>query len=99
MTDLEVELDWWVKLYESHCKHDYSPSTVKRLEAKIEVIRNDPRDVNKLNVLIALKEKEFVNCKEYPQRDILEARCDALKHVRQAILARESGAHVGTTMP
>ncbi len=40
----------------------------------MEVLRNDPRDVNKLNVLIPLKEKESVNCKEIRIRKLPSGR-------------------------
>lgn len=66
-------------------RNGLNPIILKSIEAEVRTYRTAPRDIHKLKMEIALKTKEFNNCRKFPERDILQTELETLKEMRDII--------------
>lgn len=89
MQDLETEVAEKMKLLEWRANNEgCHPAVRATAKAHMDTLKTAPRDLPKLKMAIALKQKAYNICKDWLQRDILRAELDALQSLVPVINLR-----------
>ncbi|AIF83280.1 hypothetical protein NTE_01208 [Candidatus Nitrososphaera evergladensis SR1] len=82
---IEERISKHLKMYERDLSENHNPIIIMTNEAKVRILKTAPRDLNKLNVEIALKTKAYNNETKFPEREILRVELHALEWLRLTV--------------
>lgn len=82
---IEERIAKHLKMYEPDLSIHFNPIIKMSAQEKIQAIKAAPRDINKLIVEIAIKQKAFDNETRFPEREILRAELNGLEWMRYTI--------------